>query len=237
MCSALVHQQGRLAGTTSSPLDRKTEAIAAIVRERICLPVPRLLVVGCGTGLEAATLARELDARVVGVDLHGSFNPAAAAAADLRQGDATRLEFADETFDLVYSYHVLEHIPDYRRALGEMNRVLKRGGAWLIGTPNRSRLVGYLGSIGVPLSHKLAWNLADWKARLRGRFRNEYGAHAGFTSHELGAALTAVFGRAEEITERYYLAVYRDYARLVRGLGRSGLGRFLFPAVYFMGTK
>jgi ubiquinone/menaquinone biosynthesis C-methylase UbiE len=187
--------------------------------------------------MEAATLARELGTQVVGIDLRDSFESAAAAVADLRRGDATRLEFADETFDFVYSYHVLEHIPDYAKALREMNRVLKSGGAWLIGTPNRSRLIGYLGSAGVPLADKLAWNLADWMARARGRFRNEYGAHAGFTSRELGAALRAVFGQVEEITERYYLTVYRNYARLVRGLGRSGMGRFLFPAVYFMGIK
>jgi SAM-dependent methyltransferase len=187
--------------------------------------------------MEAATLARELGTQVVGIDLRGSFEPAAAAVADLRRGDATRLELGDETFDFVYSYHVLEHIPNYRKALSEMRRVLKKGGAWLIGTPNRSRVVGYLGSAGVPLGHKLAWNLADWKARARGRFRNEYGAHAGFSSAELKDALVQVFGDAQEITERYYLGVYRRHARLVVFLSRSGAGQFLFPAVYFMGTK
>ena len=238
MCSALVHQQGRLAGgTTSSPLDRKTEAIAAIVRERIGSPILRLLVVGCGSGVEAATLARQLGAQVVGIDLRDSFDPSAAAAADLRQGDATHLEFADRAFDFVYSYHVLEHIPDYARALAEMHRVLKKGGSYLVGTPNRLRLVGYLGSAGVSWRDKLAWNVADWKARLRGRFRNEHGAHAGFSSAELRGILEKVFGRIEEITARYYLSVYRPYAWLVRFLARSGLGRFLFPAVYFMGTK
>jgi SAM-dependent methyltransferase len=217
--------------------DRKTEVVAAIVREHATSPIRRILVVGCGTGTEAATLARELGAYVVGIDLHGSFDPGAAAVADLRQGDATDLEFADGSFDLVYSYHVLEHIPDYAKALAEMQRVLARDGCYLIGTPNRRRLVGYLGSIGVPLRDKLAWNVADWKARLRGRFRNEFGAHAGFTSVELGEALAKVFGRTEEFTARYYLGVYRRHARLVRLLVRSGLGRFLFPAVYFMGTK
>lgn len=155
----------------------------------------------------------------------------------MRRGDATCLEFRDEEFDFVYSYHVLEHIPEYMKALAEMHRVLKKGGTWLVGTPNRSRLVGYLGSVGVSLDDKLAWNLADWKARLQGRFRNECGAHAGFTAAELGSALAKVFGGAEDITARYYLGVYERHARLVRGLARSGLGRWLFPAVYFMGTQ
>jgi SAM-dependent methyltransferase len=231
-----MHDQGRFAGTATSPLDRKTEAIAAIVRERAGL-IRRLLVVGCGSGVEAATLARELGTQVVGIDLRGSFDPAATTTAELRQGDATRLEFADGTFDFVYSYHVLEHIPDYAKALGEMQRVLAKGGGYLIGTPNRLRLVGYLGSAGVTWRDKLRWNLADWKARLRGRFRNEFGAHAGFSAAELRAALAKVFGNAEEISSRYYLGVYRRHAWLVKLILHSGLGRFLFPAVYFMGAK
>jgi SAM-dependent methyltransferase len=216
---------------------RKTEAIAAIVCQRMAGPIGRFLVVGCGSGEEAAILSRVLGGGGIGIDLKAAFDPAAARAADLRQGDATCLEFQDEEFDFVYSYHVLEHIPEYMKALAEMHRVLKQGGTYLIGTPNRSRLIGYLGSAGVAIRDKLAWNLADWKARMQGRFRNEFGAHAGFTSSELGGALMKVFGGAEEITTPYYLSVYRPYAWLVNLLARSGLGRFLFPAVYFMGTK
>jgi SAM-dependent methyltransferase len=237
MCSALAQHQDSLAQAAAPPCDRKTEAVAGIVRERAGLPIRRLLVVGCGSGGEAATLARALGANVVGIDLHAPFDPAAAAAADLRHGDATCLEFSDGDFDFVYSYHALEHISDHMKALAEMHRVLKKGGAYLIGTPNRSRLLGYLGSAGVSWRDKLAWNLTDWKARLRGRFRNEFGAHAGFTSGELGGALAKVFGNAEEISQRYYLEVYRHHAWMVKLLAHSGLGRFLFPAVYFMGAK
>ncbi|MBI3043004.1 MAG: methyltransferase domain-containing protein [Betaproteobacteria bacterium] len=216
---------------------RKTGAIAVIVRERMATPIRRFLVVGCGSGAEAATLARALGGAGVGIDLKTAFDPAAARAVDLRRGDATGLEFGDEEFDFVYSYHVLEHIPHYMKALAEMHRVLRPGGAYLVGTPNRARLVGYLGSSGVSFRDKLAWNLADWKARLRGRFRNELGAHAGFTSAELRGALAKVFGKPEEISSRYYLDVYRRHAWLVKFLVQSGLSRFFFPSVYFMGVK
>jgi len=217
--------------------DDRTAVLAGIVRERVRTAVRRLLVVGCGSGKEAAVLAAAFGAQAVGVDLEASFDPAAAVLAQLRRGDATRLEFGDGSFDFVYSYHVLEHIPDYAQALAEMRRVLAHGGAYCVGTPNRLRLVGYLGSQASSWREKLAWNAADWKARLRGHFRNEFGAHAGFTSAELKQALERAFGNAEEITLRYYLGVYRKHAGLVRALGRSGLSRFLFPAVYFVGTK
>ena len=227
----------RLEGTNTALRDGKTEVLAGIIREWTGVPIRRLLVVGCGSGVETAILAGELGAEAVGVDLDDSFDAAAAAAVELRRGDATCLEFADGTFDFVFSYHVLEHIPAYGKALAEMARVLSKGGAYCVGTPNRLRLVGYLGGKGATWRDKVAWNLADWNARLHGRFRNEYGAHAGFSDKELKAALEQVFDRADEITLRYYLRLYRNWAGLVSLLEKSGVGGLLFPSVYFMGTK
>jgi len=42
--------------------------------------------------------------------------------------DITALAFEDETFDAILCSHVLEHIPDDRRAMRELFRVLKPGG-------------------------------------------------------------------------------------------------------------
>jgi ubiquinone/menaquinone biosynthesis C-methylase UbiE len=227
----------QFAGMNAAFRDGKTEALAGLIRQRIRAPIRRLLVVGCGSGVEAAILARELGAEVVGVDLDSSFDSVAAAAVDLRRGDATCLDFANGSFDFVFSYHALEHIPGYSKALAEMERVLSKGGAYCVGTPNRLRLLGYLGSKNATWREKIAWNLADWKARLLGRFRNEYGAHAGFSSGELKASLAKVFDQAEEITLSYYLRVYQGYAIWVSLLDKLGLGRFLFPSVYFVGRK
>lgn len=47
---------------------------------------------------------------------------------DLRQHTAERLPFADDSFDLVASHEVFEHIPDIAAAAGEVRRVLKPGG-------------------------------------------------------------------------------------------------------------
>ena len=46
----------------------------------------------------------------------------------LRNEDATRLTFDDASFDLVMSFEVLEHIPDYLAALREVRRILRPGG-------------------------------------------------------------------------------------------------------------
>lgn len=49
--------------------------------------------------------------------------------------DVTRLSFADQSFEVVASFEVLEHVPDYRLALREMARVLGPGGQLLLTAP------------------------------------------------------------------------------------------------------
>ena len=46
-----------------------------------------------------------------------------------------QLPFEDDSVDVVFSYHTLEHIGDYLFALGEIHRVLKHGGRFLVGVP------------------------------------------------------------------------------------------------------
>jgi predicted SAM-dependent methyltransferase len=46
-----------------------------------------------------------------------------------------RLPFADESVELVFSYHTLEHLTNYLFALGEIHRVLRHGGRFLVGVP------------------------------------------------------------------------------------------------------
>jgi SAM-dependent methyltransferase len=46
-----------------------------------------------------------------------------------------KLPMKDNSVDIVFSYHTLEHIPDYLHVLSEIHRVLKHGGRFLLGTP------------------------------------------------------------------------------------------------------
>lgn len=61
-------------------------------------------------------------------------------------GNAEDLQFADETFDAVYSFGVLHHTPDTQKAIHEIHRVLKKSGIALIMLYNR-RSLNYLAHI------------------------------------------------------------------------------------------
>lgn len=54
---------------------------------------------------------------------------------DIRFEDVTRLGFADGSLDVIVSFDVLEHVPDYRQALREFARTLRRGGALVLTAP------------------------------------------------------------------------------------------------------
>lgn len=55
--------------------------------------------------------------------------------AGVRNEDSTRLTFADESFDCLVSLDVLEHVPDYEKALQEFARCLKPGGKLVLTVP------------------------------------------------------------------------------------------------------
>ena len=96
-----------------------------------------LLDVGCGPGNITADLARRVTkGSVIGIDR--SPEVVARAAADypvstyptlsFREGDVYDLDFAEETFDVVYVHQVLQHLSDPVAALAEIHRVLKPSG-------------------------------------------------------------------------------------------------------------
>ena len=107
----------------------------------------KCLDVGCGSGALAIAVAkRNPRAQVVGIDRWGkeyaSFNKQLCEGnaraegvknTSFRQGDATRLDFADETFDAVVSNYVYHNIPGERQQyLLETLRTLKKGGTFAI---------------------------------------------------------------------------------------------------------
>ena len=216
--------------------DYKTEKVAEIISENIPQNIGNILVVGCGTGLEAAILAQKLEADVVGIDIEDNFDSEAIKISSLEVGDAMSLRFPDSSFDFVYSYHALEHIDNPVIALKEMKRVLKDGGGYWIGTPNKNRLIGYIGSKNTTMGQKITWNISNWRARLTGKFKNELGAHAGFSAPELEFLLRSVFRNNLNVSDIYYMKIYNRKKLLISFLKNFCLASVAYPSVYFMGS-
>lgn len=112
-------------------------------------PGHKVLDLGCGEGRHAITAWLEAPVQVVGLDLSARDLATAADRATEFQapdesgrralgwvrGSGLTLPFADATFDRVICAEVLEHIPDYRSVLGEIERVLKPGGILAVSVP------------------------------------------------------------------------------------------------------
>lgn len=83
----------------------------------------RLLEVGGGNGFQAKRLSR-MGFEVTSIDPL----PCHPKHFDVLVGDSMDLAFGDNSFDVVFSSNVLEHIPNLTKAFSEMNRVLEPSG-------------------------------------------------------------------------------------------------------------
>jgi SAM-dependent methyltransferase len=101
----------------------------------------RALDAGCGLGYGARILQAAGALSVDGVDVSDATVEAArmeaGEAVQLAVADVAALPFADDTFDLVVCFEVIEHIDERERALDELARVLAPGGVLAISSPNR----------------------------------------------------------------------------------------------------
>jgi SAM-dependent methyltransferase len=144
-----------------------------------CAPIPRverILEIGCGNAVGAALL-RDRARLLVATDLPktdiathsiGMDAPRRLLAAlgvrncRLAGASAEVLPFRDATFDVVFSFFVLEHVPNRGAALEEMRRVLRRGGRIVAFVPN------YVERLYAPLAFYL-YLAGRLRERARGR--------------------------------------------------------------------
>jgi SAM-dependent methyltransferase len=155
-------------------------------------PGDRVLDMGCGAGRHAFEMFRR-GADVVAFDqdgdelagvleLFGAMREAgevpAGAEADIKQGDALALPFADGEFDRVVAAEVLEHIPDDTVAMAELFRVVRPGGTVAVTVPRW-------------LPERVCWALSD-------AYHEVEGGHVRiYTRRRLLARLTAAGFRCD----------------------------------------
>ncbi len=125
-------------------------------------PGDRVLDMGCGAGRHAFEMYRrggdviafdqDGDELAGVLEIFGAMREQGevplGAEADIKQGDALAMPFADEEFDRIVASEVLEHIPDDETAIAELVRVLRPGGTIAVTVPRW-------------LPEKICWALSD----------------------------------------------------------------------------
>lgn len=105
----------------------------------------KVLEIGCEAG-HLTNWLREQGCEVVGVDLSKDLIAYAKkeySTIPFRVMNAQELSFRDNSFEVVMSFDLLEHLPEPSKHLEEVKRVLKKKGVYLLQTPNKLTNVPY----------------------------------------------------------------------------------------------
>lgn len=95
----------------------------------------RVLEIGTGMGYGVEVVAPAAE-RFITVDKSQAYSVDLPSNTEFRQMTVPPLDFADESFDYVISFQVIEHIKRDRDFVKEVSRVLRKGGSFIVSTPN-----------------------------------------------------------------------------------------------------
>ena len=135
-----------------------------------------LLDLGCSAGLMTRLYSRNFS-RTVGVDIDAPAVKHAAAnySSDKLQflvRDAMDTGFPSESFDVITCTHIYEHVPDFKKLMGEIRRMLKKGGICYFAAQNRLSLIEP--HYGLPLLSVVPKPIAHVYSRLFGKGDHYY---------------------------------------------------------------
>lgn len=108
----------------------------------------KVLDAGCGTGIFSIIFANKGASLVLGIDISlGSLETAKALKkkfglrnVEFKKEDMLKLPFEDEAFDIVWAWGTVHHTTNPFKALDELSRVLKKGGALLLAVYKRTKV-------------------------------------------------------------------------------------------------
>lgn len=137
--------------------------------EKFILPAfpdrkPRLLDIGCGTGLFLQRRKADCDPFGIDFSLQALQFCTSRGLARLARADAVRLPFPDNSFDLVTAFDLIEHVYDDHALVDEIHRILKPDGFLLATVPAHPRLWS---SHDVSLHHFRRYRMRNFKALFR----------------------------------------------------------------------
>lgn len=216
---------GRAAASYDAHAELQREVADALLAALSSAVVPAtLLDLGCGTGYCSAALhARYPAAQLYALDLALPMLQASAQrkipGLQLLCGDAARLPFAPESFDLVCSSLTIQWCEDTPGLFSELFRVVRKGGKVLLSTFGPATLAEV----------RAAWAAADHSVHVNGFLPL---ATLVAAARKAGFACTA----RSELHTRYYPSL-RAVAVELKGIGahnmNSGQSRGLTPRSAF----
>jgi 2-polyprenyl-3-methyl-5-hydroxy-6-metoxy-1,4-benzoquinol methylase len=153
----------------NSETNKRIKVIFDIFLHKNELKNKKFLEVGCGLGY-FSNKASKLGAKVTGIDIGPNLvkiNKKLTPSGTFIVSSASNLPFKDETFDVVLSTEVIEHVDNQKRAIKEISRVLKKGGILVITTPNKifKPLFDFLSFINIRPYHGNEKWIYSWDLR------------------------------------------------------------------------
>jgi SAM-dependent methyltransferase len=100
----------------------------------------KVLEIGCSYGFWLNLLYLNYKFMLYGIDIDNFLAPSLTDKVKFIKANGCNLPFKENTFDMIYSIDVIEHIKNDALFLTENYRVLKKNGIAILGTPNKNRL-------------------------------------------------------------------------------------------------
>ena len=174
------------------------------------------LIAGCGKGDEAYAFNKVFKVPTTGIDINLPIKQIDDVdKVKLIKGNIESIPFPDCSIPFIYNYHVLEHVNNPGLVLREFSRVLQNGGTIFIGFPNRLRLTpSYINShLKKRYIDIIKKNAIDYWKKITGRFKNELGAHAGFSTNEFEKLAQPFFKTIISVRSEWVYYQYASYSQ------------------------